>query len=313
VSPPSSESTEVVPDTHLVTRLLRDQAPRLADLPVRVSPASGSSNWVFRLGDALAVRLPRADEYVPDLLKEVRWLPHLAPHVVSPVPEVVACGEPSQVFPRPWAVVTWMPGEMPLALDEVQQARLAETLGAFLQSLHAVDTTGAPHGAEHGAEYWGYRCGEPVTDRIDGWAEQAATALADVFDPADVREAWQRLRRVPPATQPACWVHTDLSAENILAHRDGRLAGVIDFGGLGIGDRSVDLLYAWSLLDAPAREMLRIASGADEATWLRARAWAFVGPGLLTIAGYRHSMPARTKRLTSMVDAIAAEVGVQLR
>lgn len=113
--------------------------------------------------------------------------------------------------------------------------------------------------------------------------------------------------------QPVCWVHTDLSTENILVHHDGRLAGVIDFGGLGIGDRSVDLLYAWSLLDAPARDMLRIASGSDEATWSRARAWAFVGPGLLTIASYRHSMPARIERLTSMIDTIAAEVGVQLR
>jgi hypothetical protein len=33
----------------------------------------------------------------------------------------------------------------------------------------------------------------------------------------------------------------------------------------------------------------------------------------VTIASYRHSMPARTRRLTSMVDTIAAEVGVQLR
>ena len=298
-----------MPDTHVVTRLLRDQAPHLADLPVRVSPASGSSNWVFRLGEALAVRLPRTDEYVPDLLKEVRWLPHVAPHVVSPVPEVVARGEPSEAFARPWSVVTWLAGELPLALDQAQQARFAETLGAFLRSLHSVGAAGIPRGVEQ----WGYRCGEPVTDQIDHWAEQAATALADVFDPAAVREAWRRLRRVPPATQPACWVHTDLSSENVLVHDDGRVAGVIDFGGLGVGDRSVDLLYAWSLLDGPAREVLRVASGSDEATWSRARAWAFVGPGLLTIAGYRHSMPARTERLTSMVDAVAAEVGIELR
>ncbi len=84
---------------------------------------------------------------------------------------------------------------------------------------------------------------------------------------------------------------------------------MIDFGGLGIGDRSVDLLYAWSLLDAPARDLLRITSGADEATWSRARAWAFVGPGLVTIASHCHSMPARTERLSSMIDTIAAEVG----
>lgn len=291
-----------------MTRLLRDQAPHLADLPVRRSPAAGSSNWVFRLGEALAVRLPRSDEYVPDLLREVRWLPHVAPHVVGPVPEVVVLGEPGEAFPRPWAVVTWLAGELPLDLGEAQQARFAETLGAFLRSLHAVDVADAPRSAGH----WGYRCGEPVTDRIDEWAEQAAAALSDVLDPARVREAWRRLRRVPPATLPACWVHTDLSSENVLVHGDGRVSGVIDFGGIGVGDRSVDLLYAWSLLDGPARDLLRVASGTDDATWARARAWAFVGPGLVTIAGYRHAMPARTERLTAMVVAVAAEVGVDL-
>jgi hypothetical protein len=52
---------------------------------------------------------------------------------------------------------------------------------------------------------------------------------------------------------------------------------------------------------------------ADDETWTRARAWAFVGPGLLTIAGYRNTMPARTERLTSMVETIAAEVDIKLR
>lgn len=89
--------------------------------------------------------------------------------------------------------------------------------------------------------------------------------------------------------------------------------GVIDFGALGIGDPAADLLYAWSLFDQQAREALRVESNADESTWLRARAWAFVGPGILTIETYRHSMAERTKRLITMVEAIAAEVGVALR
>lgn len=299
----------MVPDSQLVTRLLRDQAPQLADLPVLPSGASGSSNWVFRLGESLAIRLPRSDSYVADLLNEVRWLPHIAPRLPVAAPNVVAIGQPGPAFPRPWAVVAWVPGDLPLALDTSQQALLAETLGAFLQSLHAVDTLGAP--AE--PEYWGYRCGEPVTDTIDRWAEHAAEELADLFDQGSVREAWRRLRDVPATTEPRCWVHTDLSAENLLVHDDGRLAGVIDFGGVGIGDRSVDLLYAWSMFDGPARDVLRVAAGADHATWTRARAWAFVGPGLLTIADYRGTMPARVERLTSMVETIAAEVDIRLR
>jgi aminoglycoside phosphotransferase (APT) family kinase protein len=309
VSAPFSVAADVVPDPHVVSRLLREQAPYLAGMPVRPVSASGSSNWVFRIGDGLAIRLPRSDDYVADLVNEVRWLPRLGPNLPAAVPDIVAVGQPSETFPRPWAVVTWVPGELPLARDQSQQALLADSLGDFLQYLHDVDTTGAPTGPE----YWGYRCGEPVTDAIDRWAEHAAAELADVFDPTGVREAWRRLREVPAATQTPCWVHTDLSAENLLAHPDGRLAGVIDFGGIGIGDRSVDLLYAWSLFEAPARELLRVASGADDDTWARARAWAFVGPGLLTIANYRHTMPSRVDRLTSMVETIAGEVDIRLR
>lgn len=300
---------DVVPVPQIVTRLLREQAPHLADLTVQASGTSGSSNWVFRLGDALAVRLPKLDDYVADLLNEVRWLPRLAPNLPVSVPDVVAVGQPSGTFARPWAVVSWVPGDLPRALDGPQQAVLAESLGTFLQSLHAVDTADVP--AE--PERWGYRCGEPVTEMIDRWADRAAEDLADLFNPASVREAWQRLREVPPATEAACWVHTDLSEENLLTHHDGRLAGVIDFGGVGVGDRSVDLLYAWSMFDAPAREVLRVASSADDATWTRARAWAFVGPGLLTIANYRTTMPGRVKRLTKMVESVAAEVDIPLR
>ncbi len=302
-------AADVAPDPQVVTRLLRDQAPHLAELPVRQIPASGSSNWVFRIGDRLAIRLPRSDAYVTDLVKEVRWLPHLGPHLPTVVPDIVAVGQPSEAFPRPWAVVTWVPGDLPHALDESQQALLADSLGDFLQCLHEVDTVGTPAGPEH----WGYRCGEPVTDTIDRWAEHAAAELADLFDPSSVREAWRRLRDVPAATEATCWVHTDLSEENLLTHPDGRLAGVIDFGGIGIGDRSADLIYAWSLFEAPARDLFWVASGADDETWTRARAWAFVGPGLLTIANYRHTMPSRVDRLTLMVETIAAEVGIDLR
>lgn len=306
---PSPSPADVPPSPDLVTRLLRDQLPHLSDLPVRPSPTSGSSNVVFRLGDDLAVRMPREERYVPDLLTEARWLPQLGPSLPTPVPEVVAVGRPSHVFDRPWSVVTWLPGEVPLALTADDEQRLARDLGAFVDGLHAVPVAGVSVGPEH----WGYRSGEPVTDTIDAWAEEAADALADLLDPVAVREAWRRLREVPPASGPPCWVHTDLSPENVLCADDGHLTGVVDFGGLGVGDRSVDLLYAWGLFGAPARETFRAAAGADDATWARARAWSFVGPGILTLATYRRTMPARAARLTTMVEALAAEVGVRLR
>lgn len=265
---------------------------------------------MFRVGEHHAVRLPRADCYVADLMKEARWLPQLAPNLSVRVPDLVFLAQPSPLFSRPWAVVSWVPGDdVPGELGPAEQLLMARTLGEFVSSLHAVGT----HGLIAGPSRWGYRCGEPVTDTIDAWAETAADGLTDLFDPRQVRRAWSRIRDVPQASTQPNWVHTDLSAENLLVGPDGRLVGVIDFGGVGVGDPSVDLLYAWSMLDQPARAVLGSASGVDEAAWLRARAWAFVGPGLLTILNYRTSMPSRTARLSRMVEAVADEVGVALR
>lgn len=49
VNPMPAEIGTTGPDTDLVARLLRQQAPHLAPLRVRPSDASGSSNAVFRL------------------------------------------------------------------------------------------------------------------------------------------------------------------------------------------------------------------------------------------------------------------------
>lgn len=299
---------ENTPDVDLVAQLLQDQAAQLSGLPVALSPTEGSSNWVFRLGENLAVRLPRSQEYIQGLETEVSWLPRIAAATTTPTPEVILTSQPSALFPRPWAVLSWLPGERPQDQRPEDRQALAADLGAFLQQLHQVDVTGVPVGPER----WGYRCDEPVTQQVDAWAEEAAEGLSDLFDPVAVNEAWRRVRDVPARTTAPCLVHADLSEENLLVNDDGRLAGVIDFGSLGVGDQAVDLLYAWSLFDASTRATLRQSAGADDATWLRARAYAFVGPGLLSLLHYRDTMPDRAARLTRLVRSIAAEVGVDL-
>lgn len=292
----------------IVRRLVDEQVPELADEPLVRSAESGSSNVVFRLGQKWAVRLPRSARYARDLQKELRWLPQLHPSLSVPIPVPHHQGRPTAEFPFEWAVMSWVPGTTPDELDADAQERLAVGLGRFTRELHAIDASGLPSGID----VWGYRCGDPVTDEIDDWASSAAAELTDLYDPSRVAEAWRRIRDVPPS-EVSCWVHTDLAAENLLVSHAGDLAGVIDFGGLGVGDPAVDLLYAWGLFDPPARETLRRAARVDDATWARARAWSFVGPGLLSLAHYRDSMPTRAARLRRMVEAAAADVGVVLR
>jgi aminoglycoside phosphotransferase (APT) family kinase protein len=75
-------SAEVDVTVDLVRRLLRAQHPDLADLPLRVV-ANGWDNVTLRLGDELAVRVPRREMAAQLVRNEQRWLPVLAPGSVS--------------------------------------------------------------------------------------------------------------------------------------------------------------------------------------------------------------------------------------
>ena len=97
-------------DVPLVERLIASQFPRWADLPVRPVDVSGWDNRMFRLGDALCVRLPSAAAYAAQVPKEMQWLPVLAPLLPLPIPQPLARGEPAHGYPFQWSVCHWLPG-----------------------------------------------------------------------------------------------------------------------------------------------------------------------------------------------------------
>ena len=90
----------------VVQCLVRDQRPDLADCPL-VRVTNGWDNATFRLGDDLAVRLPRRAEAVPLILHEQRYLPGIARRSPVAVPVPVHAGRPTstpQTVGRPLKV-----------------------------------------------------------------------------------------------------------------------------------------------------------------------------------------------------------------
>jgi aminoglycoside phosphotransferase (APT) family kinase protein len=94
-----------------VRRLIGGQFPRWAGLEVRPVARGGWDNWTFRLGAAMAVRLPSAAEDALAVGKEHRWLPVLAPQLPLPIPVPLAKGEPGADYPYSWSVCPWLDGE----------------------------------------------------------------------------------------------------------------------------------------------------------------------------------------------------------
>lgn len=283
-------SDEVVIDVPLVERLLAEQHPEFAHLPLRLHRVQGTDNVVVRLGNDLSVRLPRKTSAVPSLVAELEWLPRLAPRLPLPVPVPVARGAPSAEYPFPWAVCRWVPGSPPGQPADLDSEDTALRLGRFVRELQAVDTTGAPV-----ADDDTQRAGSLTTfDEIARGALEDVVALmvsgridSDLLDPEAARDLWQAAADTPGWDGVGVWLHRDLYLGNLLA-ADGRLTGVIDFGGLVVGDPAGDVMAAWQVLPARHRSRFVRIVGADAAMQMRARGWVLL-QGLLALPYYLDS------------------------
>jgi aminoglycoside phosphotransferase (APT) family kinase protein len=244
-------------DEALVSRLLAAQFPQWAALPLsRVEPA-GTVNAIFRLGDVLALRLPRRKGPTEPGGKELDWLPTLAPLLPLEIPVPVTQGRPSADYPWFWDVYTWIDGET-TRLEEIDAIQAARDLAALVAAMQQVDPAGAPPGR-----------GIPLAERDPEFRHWLARFDGD---PAAAVE-WERALAAPPWDGPPVWHHGDLDARNWLV-RDGRICAVIDWGSMGVGDPACDVMVAWKLHSLEARDAFREALPTDGATWERARGWA---------------------------------------
>jgi aminoglycoside phosphotransferase (APT) family kinase protein len=179
--------------------------------------------------------------------------------------------------------------------------RTATALGTFVAALQRVDPSGAPHPGEHN-----FGRGLPLAARHEATIKAIETLAPDLdFDAATA--AWRSALRVPPWDGPPVWLHGDLSPLNLLVER-GEVTGVIDFGGMAVGDPACDLLCAWAVLSNEARAVLRGVLEVDDATWERGRGWA-LSVGLILIPYYTDSNPILADVGRQMVDEVLADHG----
>ncbi|WP_329427102.1 aminoglycoside phosphotransferase family protein [Streptosporangium sp. NBC_01495] len=269
---------EMEHDVPLVRRLVATRFPRWADLPVEPFDSSGTDNAIYRLGDDMAVRLPRRAGSAAQVEKDLRWLPRLAPLLPVPVPVPLGKGIPTEDYPLPWSVYRWLDGENPSPGHLTEPGPLARDLAAFVAAFRRIDLPDGPPA---------YRGGPLAT--LDAPTRTAIEDLRGMIDTDAATAAWEVALETPGWAGPPVWIHSDLMPGNLLLVR-GRLGAVIDFGTAGVGDPACDLIVAWNLLPAGVRDDFRAALRVDDATWARGRGRA-LSIALIALPYYRDTNP----------------------
>jgi aminoglycoside phosphotransferase (APT) family kinase protein len=290
---------EVDSDVALAGRLIVVQFPQWSNLAIEPVDSAGTDNALYRLGDDLVIRLPRIPGAAAQVDKEHRWLSRLAPLLPLAIPVPLAKGAPGEGYPWHWSVYHWLDGEC-ATIERIADPRHAATeLARFIAALQRIDPAGGPAPGPHNS----YR-GVPLVTR-DRATRAAISALRGTLDTVAITEAWDAALQMPASPDPPVWIHGDLQSGNLLAVH-GRLSAVIDFGCLAVGDPACDLIVAWNLLTADAREVFRMSLQVDNATWSRGRGWA-LSVGLIALPYYQTTNPVLAAISEYTIDEVLSD------
>ncbi|GIG54186.1 phosphotransferase [Demequina activiva] len=266
---------EISIDAELVRALLADQHPDLAQLRIGAR-MDGWDNAMFRLGPSLAVRLPRRAVGAEISVTELDWLPRMRRDWTFPAPVPTRIGLPGRGYPWRWSVVPWLQGRP--AFEEPLTVAGARDLGAALAQVHRPAPADAPVNP--------YRSGTlaEVAERCDVRL-RTLEETGDLSSPDAelLRRCFQAGADTPEPRRT--WAHLDLHGANVLT-RDGRLAGIVDWGDAAAADPATDLgqacvlvgsAHSDALLEAygTAEGTLRVGAGSDGRRRVRARAVAY--------------------------------------
>ena len=280
----------------LVGRLLREQCPDLADLPVAPF-TNGWDNESYRLGSELLVRLPRRHVAAELVLNEQQWLPLLSPHLTVDVPTPVFSGRPSRAFPYAWSIVPLLPGRPMNELAVEERTPYAPSLADFFIALHSLAPPDAPANPFRGV---------PLSSRRDVMLQRLITTPG--FG-APAVDKWLDWSSAAVYDGPSRWLHGDPHPLNLLVDGTAEVTGALDWGDVCGGDPASDLATAWLTFDSAGRQefrdLLDTTGRYDEDTWTRARAWA------LALAAFFVSASAPDSALAQVGSHAAVELLIE--
>jgi aminoglycoside phosphotransferase (APT) family kinase protein len=168
----------IMPTLDLARKLISQQFPEYASLPIVDVEKQGHDNRTIGLGEHMLIRMPTAADYALKVPKEQELLPQLAKRLSASIPAPIKMGKPSTDYPYPFSIYKWLPGKSInlLTLTEQDKEQLAVDLAKFLKELQAITDVEGPDPGQH--NWWR---GDHVSVYDKGAREQIAE-LAEIID-----------------------------------------------------------------------------------------------------------------------------------
>jgi len=286
-------------DEEIVRQLIAEQFPQWRDESIVHIEGGGTVNAIFRIGEDFAARFPlnpgNPNELAAELRKEAAAMEELAGVCPVATPVHVAHGEPGPGYPMPWSVQSWLPGCVATPDGLAHSLEFAGDLVLLIRSLREADTSGR--------RFAGTGRGGDLRDS-DDWMRTCFQESTGLLPVNELRAMWERFRILPESGQDRM-THGDLIPGNLLVKRE-KLVGVLDGGGFSPADPALDLVAAWHLLDADARDFVRGRLDVSGKQWWRGAAWAFQqAMGLVWY--YRESNPEMSALGRSTLSRILSD------
>jgi aminoglycoside phosphotransferase (APT) family kinase protein len=201
---------------------------------------------------------------------------------------------PDESYPWKWSVQTWIDGDPFGEGAGADPLGAAEDLADFVRGLQTLDPGQLS-------------CPPPPSaaplSASDAMVRKFAPRATGI-DVDDFLAVWEQAINLPQWTGEPVLLHGDLRPDNLLV-RDRRLAAVIDWAGVAVGDPAIDLAAAWWVFTGEARRRFRETLPFDEGTWLRAQA-APLG-SVVGIVYYAESNPPFAAALRRTLTDVLAE------
>lgn len=251
----------------------------------------GFDNTVMKLDNDWVFRFPRRDIAVKLLETEGKLLPMLdEKNLGLRIPVPTFFGEPSLQYKWPFLGYRFVEGTIPSRAHEVvREGKSALKLAWFLKKLHLTDVSeagkrGVPNDELNRLD---------VKKRIPA-LEKNIQEIKELNLFHQVEKLKDYLQHVPkkPLPPETTLVHGDLHFKNIVVNENGILSGILDWGDVHIGHRSIDLNLVYSYLNPAGRELFFEEYGeAEEVELEYARFKAIYTNVVLLLYGYHEKQP----------------------